>query len=120
MTGIPQVDQLQDDIHSLAANQVGEKGFLAPVGNLVSKEGINRAERGGKDDEGKYGGPTDYAVGAGQGIAGGAKSAGQGVLGGAQTAGSTLTDGAKGAGGYVGGVFGGGKKDEGEEQPQQK
>ncbi|TVY16121.1 hypothetical protein LARI1_G007037 [Lachnellula arida] len=120
VTGIPQVDQIQDDVNNLIGNQVGKNGLFAPIGNLTSKEGINRAERGGKDESGSYGGPassmTDPMVknaqGAGEGIANGAQSAGQGVAGGAQTAGSTLTDGAKGAGGYVGGLLGGGKKEE--------
>ncbi|KAE8343793.1 hypothetical protein BDV24DRAFT_128269 [Aspergillus arachidicola] len=55
VTGINQVDQLQDDVHNLAGNQLGDNGLLAPVGNMVSKEGINRAERKGKDEEGRYG-----------------------------------------------------------------
>ncbi|TVY55593.1 hypothetical protein LCER1_G003972 [Lachnellula cervina] len=122
VTGIPQVDQIQDDVNNLIGNQVGKNGLFAPIGNLASKEGITRAERGGKDDTGtgSYGGPASSvtdpmiknAQGAGEGIASGAQSAGQGVAGGAQTAGSTLTDGAKGAGGYVGGLLGGGKKEE--------
>ncbi|OJJ50770.1 hypothetical protein ASPZODRAFT_86367 [Penicilliopsis zonata CBS 506.65] len=58
VTGVKQVDQLQDDVHNLIGNQVGENGLLAPVGKMVSKEGINRAERGGKDDQGSYGGPA--------------------------------------------------------------
>ena len=90
------------------SGQVGKDGLLAPVGNMVSKEGVNRAERGGKDDKGTYGGPaasyTDPAVGKMQG-------AGEGVVGGAQSAGSTVTDGAKSAGGYLGGMFGGGKEE---------
>ncbi|TVY81693.1 hypothetical protein LSUE1_G005681, partial [Lachnellula suecica] len=97
VTGIKQVDQVQDDVHNLVANQVGPNGFLAPVGNLVSNEGITRAERGGKDDSGtgSYGGPASAytdpmiknAQGAGESVAGGAQSIGQGVAGGAQTAG---------------------------------
>ncbi|KAB8217048.1 hypothetical protein BDV33DRAFT_177686 [Aspergillus novoparasiticus] len=55
VTGINQVDQLQDDVHNLAGNQLGDNGLLSPVGKMVSKEGINRAERKGKDEEGKYG-----------------------------------------------------------------
>ncbi|RAQ50714.1 hypothetical protein AFGD_002705 [Aspergillus flavus] len=55
VAGINQVDQLQDDVHNLAGNQLGDNGLLLPVGNLVSKEGINRAERKGKDEEGRYG-----------------------------------------------------------------
>lgn len=42
-------------MHNLAGNQLGDNGLLSPVGNLVSKEGINRAERKGKDEEGRYG-----------------------------------------------------------------
>ena len=75
---------------------------------MVSKEGINRAERGGKDESGSYGGPasnyTDSAVKNAQG-------AGQGLAGGAQSAGGALAEGVKGAGSYVGGMFGGGKKE---------
>jgi hypothetical protein len=92
VTGVPQVDQLQDDVHNLVGNQVGDKGLLAPVGNLASKEGINRAERGGKDEDGKYGGPassvTDPAV--------------KNVKGGGQSVGSSVTSGAKSAGSYIG------------------
>lgn len=102
VTGISQVDQLQDDVHNLVGNQVGENGFFAPIGNLASKEGINRAERGGKDDKGSYG-PLG-------GVGEGAKNVGQGVAGGAQTVGGGAVDGVKGAGGYIGGMFGGGKK----------
>ncbi|KAL3459061.1 hypothetical protein BJX64DRAFT_291604 [Aspergillus heterothallicus] len=95
VTGIDQVDQLQDDVHNLVGNQVGEKGFLAPVGNLASREGVNRAERGGKDENGSYGGPlggvTDPVVNAGKGI-------GQG-----------FSDGAQAVGSRVGGLFGGGQ-----------
>lgn len=74
----------------MAAGQVGQGGLLQPVGDAVSKEGVNRAERGGKDDSGSYIG----AVGSGVSSAGG-----------------SLMSGAKSAGGYVGGMFGG-KKEE--------
>ena len=49
-----QVDKLQDGVHNLATGQVGQGGLLQPVGDAVSKEGINRAERQGKDDKGGY------------------------------------------------------------------
>jgi hypothetical protein len=49
------VDPLQDDVHNLVGNQLGDNGLLAPVGQMMSKEGINRAERKGKDEEEKYG-----------------------------------------------------------------
>ncbi|KAJ5893861.1 hypothetical protein N7495_005552 [Penicillium taxi] len=54
VTGVDQIDQLQDDIHNVVGNQIGDKGLLAPVGKLVSKEGVNRAERDGKDENGSY------------------------------------------------------------------
>ncbi|KAL5355575.1 hypothetical protein BJX96DRAFT_170799 [Aspergillus floccosus] len=82
VTGINQVDQLQDDVHNLVGNQVGDQGLLAPVGNASSKHGINRAERGGKDEDGLYGGPAapitdkgiDAAKNVGSSVAAGAKS----------------------------------------------
>ncbi|KAJ8070707.1 hypothetical protein OCU04_001078 [Sclerotinia nivalis] len=103
ITCISQIDQFQDDVNNLIGKQVGENGVFAPIGNLASKEGINRAERGGKDEEGSYAGPlggvTDPIVinakSAGQGIAGGAQSAGSGFVSGAQSAGGLF-----GAGGY--------------------
>jgi len=107
ITGVKQVDQIQDDVNNLVANQVGPNGLLAPVGNMVSKEGINRAERGGKDDKGTYGGPV---AGYSDPVIKNAQSAGQGMVVGAQKVGGGVTDGMKGAGGYVGGLFGGGKK----------
>ncbi|KAE8149385.1 hypothetical protein BDV25DRAFT_156384 [Aspergillus avenaceus] len=55
VTGVDQVDQLQDDVHNLVGNQLGDNGLLAPVGKMMSKEGINRAERQGRDEDGKYG-----------------------------------------------------------------
>jgi hypothetical protein len=111
VTGVKQVDQLQDDVNNLVGNQLGTNGLLAPVGNMMSKEGVNRAERGGKDDKGTYGGPVaSYS----DPVIKNAQSAGQGMAGGAQKVGSSITDGAKGAGGYLGGMLGGGKKSESE------
>jgi hypothetical protein len=46
----------------------------------------------------------------------GLKGAGSSLTGGAQSAGSGVTDGAKSAGGAVGGLMGGGKKEEGEKK----
>jgi hypothetical protein len=54
VTGIEQVDTLQDGVHNLVAGQVGQGGLLQPIGDLASKEGLNRAERQGKDDKGSY------------------------------------------------------------------
>ena len=89
MTGIDQVDNLQGDVNNLVGNQFGKGGLLQPVGDMTSKEGINRAERGGKDDSGSYGGA---------------------VASGAQGVGSSVMGGAKSAGGAIGGMFGGSKK----------
>jgi hypothetical protein len=107
VTGISQVDQIQDDVNNLVGNQLGSKGLLAPVTNMASKEGIDRAERGGKDDKGTYGGPvagySDPVLEKGQ-------AAGQGIAGGAQKVGGGVVDGVKGGAGYLGGLAGGGKK----------
>ena len=54
VTGVEQVDTLQDGVHNLAAGQVGQGGLLQPVGDLASKEGVNRAERQGRDENGGY------------------------------------------------------------------
>jgi len=107
VTGVKQIDQIQDDVHNLVGNQLGSNGLLAPVGNMVSKEGVNRAERGGKDDKGTYGGP---AAGYSDPVLEKGQAAGKGVAGGAQKVGTGVLDGAKGAGGYLGGLVGGGKK----------
>ncbi|KAF7955524.1 hypothetical protein EAE96_004450 [Botrytis aclada] len=96
VTGVSQIDQIQDDVHNLVGNQLGENGLLAPIGNLAGKEGINRMERNGKDEDGSYGGPT---LAISDPIINNAKGAGQGILGGAQSAGSGLASGAKSAGG---------------------
>lgn len=107
MTGISQVDNLQDGVNNLVGGQVGKEGLLAPVGDAASKEGVNRAERGGKDEQGTYGGAAASVTDP---VAKNAKGAGEGLVGGAQSAGGTAADGAKGVGGYVGGLFGGGEK----------
>lgn len=90
VTGIEQVDTLQDGVNNVVAGQVGQGGLLQPVGDTVSKEGVNRAERGGKDESGSYAGAIGSSV---------------------SSAGGSVWNGAKSAGGYVGGMFGG-KKEE--------
>ncbi|KAL2261726.1 hypothetical protein VTK26DRAFT_3494 [Humicola hyalothermophila] len=45
---------LQDTGHDLAADQLGQDGAARLVGDLVSREGINRVERGGKGEDGGY------------------------------------------------------------------
>lgn len=94
MTGISQVDQLQDSVNDTAASTIGKGGLAQPLGDAASREGVNRAERGGKDDGGGY--LPDAVPGKG----------------GVEAAGGKLADGAKGAGGYVGGVFGAGGQGE--------
>jgi len=54
VTGIKQADTLQDGVHNLVAGQVGQGGLLEPVGDLLSSQGVNRAERHGKDEHGGY------------------------------------------------------------------
>ncbi|OHE91154.1 hypothetical protein CORC01_13565 [Colletotrichum orchidophilum] len=101
VTGIEQVDTLQDGVHNLAAGQVGQGGLLQPIGDMASKEGVNRAERQGKDDEGGY---VPTAVPG----SGALNQAGSGVAEGSKTVAGKTTEGVKSAGGLVGGLFGGG------------
>jgi len=102
VTGIEQVDTLQDGVHNLVTGQVGQGGIGQPIGDMMSREGINRTERGGKDNKGGYlpeaGGPVskggDAVIG---GVSQGAK----------QTAGA-VQSGLGNVGGALG--FGGQKK----------
>lgn len=99
ITGNAQIDNLQDGANNLVAGQIGQDGLLAPVGNAFSKEGVNRAERGGKDDDGSYApGPAGAVVNP--------------VAQGGQKLGGAVMEGGKSVGGAVGGLFGGGKKTE--------
>ncbi|KAF2101417.1 hypothetical protein NA57DRAFT_53385 [Rhizodiscina lignyota] len=100
VTNIEQVDKLQGDVNNLAAGQVGKGGLLQPVGDLVSREGVNRAERGGKDDKGNIG--PGGSSGAANPVVSNAKAAGEGVADGAKSGGAGVWNGAKSAGGYVG------------------
>ena len=97
VTGIEPVDKLQDGVNSTVSGQVGQGGLLQPIGDLAGKEGINRAERGGKDDSGSYTAAVE------------SKDPSGGYL---SSAGGSLYSGAKSAGGYVGGMFGGKKEAE--------
>ena len=76
VTGIDQVDRIQDDTANLVGNQLGDKGLLKPVGQFASKEGVNRAERNGKDESGSYMGPAAGLFDKGKE---GASSAGTGL-----------------------------------------
>ncbi|KAF1918985.1 hypothetical protein BDU57DRAFT_424976, partial [Ampelomyces quisqualis] len=89
ITNIPQVDNLQDTTNSLVSAQLAPNGLAQPLGDSLSKQAINRAERGGKDEDGN-------ALAKQAPLSGYAQSAASGVVGAA-----------KGAGGYVGGVVGG-------------
>ncbi|KFA64927.1 hypothetical protein S40285_08699 [Stachybotrys chlorohalonatus IBT 40285] len=105
VTGVKQVDNLQDGVNNLVSGQVGQGGILEPAGNMVSKEGFTRAERQGKDDKGGYA-PGDLP-GAGM-----VNSTAAGVADGGKAVGGKTVEGLQGAGSYVGGVFGGGKKEQ--------
>ncbi|KAJ4360826.1 uncharacterized protein N0V89_001393 [Didymosphaeria variabile] len=89
ITGNEQVDNLQDGVNNLVSGQVGKGGLAQPLGDAFSKEGINRAERGGKDNDGSYGGPLGgYGQGAVDGVKNAGSSVGGGLAGGAKSAGA--------------------------------
>ncbi|RGP79027.1 hypothetical protein FLONG3_2933 [Fusarium longipes] len=104
VTGIEQVDTLQDGVNNLATGQVGQGGLLQPVGDMASKEGINRAERQGKDEDGGYVNKNIPGSGA-------MNSTGSAVVGGGKGAAEGLSDVGKGVGNTVGGLLGGSKKE---------
>lgn len=55
VTGVEPVNKVQDGVHGLVAGQLGQGGLLQPVGDLVSKEGINKYEENqGIENQGKY------------------------------------------------------------------
>ena len=90
ITGIEPVDKAQGDVNNLVSGQFGKGGALQGVGDAFSKEGVNRAERGGKDESGSYGGAVGNAAGS---------------------VGSSVTGGLSSAGGYLGSFVGGGNKE---------
>jgi len=55
VTGNKDVDAVQDSVNKGVSGQFAKGGALEGVGNLVSKEGVNRSERGGKNESGGYG-----------------------------------------------------------------
>ncbi|KAL1620640.1 hypothetical protein SLS54_005996 [Diplodia seriata] len=120
VTGDSRVDKLQDDVSGTAAGQIGQGGLAQPVGDLFSKEAVNRAERGGKDDQGGYVPADASTTPAGdapsqlnktaESVTEGAKSATGSVTGSVGQAGESAKEGAGKAGGYFGGWLGGGKK----------
>ncbi|KAK8167619.1 hypothetical protein BC567DRAFT_151860, partial [Phyllosticta citribraziliensis] len=54
VSGNDDVDALQDAANTAAADQLGQDGVARPVGDVVSKEALNRAERQGRDEDGGY------------------------------------------------------------------
>ncbi|KAJ5684586.1 uncharacterized protein N7477_000931 [Penicillium maclennaniae] len=94
VTGIDQVDQIQDDVSNTVGNQVGDKGLFAPVGQFASKEGINRAERNGKDENGSHTGPAESYLDTGKKSV---SNVGSGLAQGAESAQSYVAEGLGGA-----------------------
>jgi hypothetical protein len=78
VTGNEQIDTAQDGVNGLVSGQMGQGGLAQPLGDAVSKEGINRAERGGKDEQGRSIEGQGPLGGYGQGAVDGVK----GVFGG--------------------------------------
>lgn len=52
VTGNQDVDNAQDQVNDSVAGQLGKGGMGEVVGDAVSKQGANRAERGGKGEGG--------------------------------------------------------------------
>ncbi|KAK4112375.1 hypothetical protein N656DRAFT_768524 [Canariomyces notabilis] len=98
----PQLNTLQDGVNSLVADQVGQDGLAAPAGDLVSREGINRLERKGKDEQGRYVAAPEAAGGAGRAVAGAGNALVGGVVAGGEQAASTAKAGGKNVGGWFG------------------
>ena len=55
ITGDKNVDAIQDGVNEGISGQFTKGGVLEGVGNLTSKEGFTRSERGGKNESGKPG-----------------------------------------------------------------
>ncbi|ETI25417.1 hypothetical protein G647_02190 [Cladophialophora carrionii CBS 160.54] len=55
ITGDKNVDAIQDGINEGVTGQFKKGGLLEGVGDLTSKEVMNRGERKGKNDKGGYG-----------------------------------------------------------------
>jgi hypothetical protein len=102
VTGIEGVDKLQDGVNNLVTGQVGQGGLGQPIGDLASREGVNRGERMGKDDKGGY---IPQAAGP-------VATGGNAVIGGVAQTGQQAAGAAKGGLQSVGGAlgFGGQKK----------
>ena len=81
-------------MNNTIGSQIGKGGLLQPIGDMASKEGVNRAERSGKDEKGET-------------IPGPMGKVANPITENAKSGGSAVMDGAKGAGGYVSGLWGG-------------
>ncbi|SPQ24907.1 eed20b0c-224c-4d48-8a3b-3e12b580d220 [Thermothielavioides terrestris] len=110
ITNVSRIDALQDGVHGLAADQLGQGGLAGPVGDLASREGVNRVERRGKDERGEYvpqqlaggeGTAAASAGGVGQAVAGAGNALVGAVAGGQQAAGA-VKQGAEKAGDWLG------------------
>ncbi|KAF4963020.1 hypothetical protein FSARC_8930 [Fusarium sarcochroum] len=103
VTGIEQVDNLQDGVNNLVGGQVGQGGLLQPAGDIASKEGATRAERQGRDENGGYVNKDAPGASALNNTASAVVDGGKGVA-------SKTGDGLQGVGNAVGGLLGGGNK----------
>ncbi|KAK7614969.1 hypothetical protein JOL62DRAFT_553099 [Phyllosticta paracitricarpa] len=54
ISGNEDVDAVQDGANTAVADQLGQDGVARPVGDVVSKEVLNRAERKGRGEDGEY------------------------------------------------------------------
>ncbi|KAF7559183.1 hypothetical protein G7046_g4980 [Stylonectria norvegica] len=114
VTGIEQVDTLQDGLNGLAAGQVGQGGLFQPVGDFASKEGANRSERQGRGENGAYG-PND-----GVPLVGAIDTAANNVNEGGKAVAGKAADGFTDASGAVGNLFGGGGGGEAEKKEKKE
>ncbi|KAK4445085.1 hypothetical protein QBC34DRAFT_384670 [Podospora aff. communis PSN243] len=91
-----------EGVNNLVTGQIGQGGLGQGVGDIASREGINRGERMGKDDKGGY---IPEAAGP-------VATGGNAVIGGVSQTGQQAAGAAKGGLQSVGGAlgFGGQKK----------
>ncbi|KAI9905067.1 hypothetical protein N3K66_001596 [Trichothecium roseum] len=99
VTGISPVDNLQEGVNSTVAGQLGQGGALEPITDRASREGVNRAERRGRDAEG------GYAPAPVSNVLGGAADGGRAVAG-------ATSDGLKNVGGALSSPFSSNKENQ--------
>lgn len=90
---------------------MGQGGILQPVGDLASKEGATRAERGGKGENGSYVPGAPGATIPVDDVAEGGKAAAGAAAEGVKDAGDAAVSSVKGAGDLLGSALGGGGQD---------